>query len=178
MGRRNAVGVANGNFRAGDYYRYAEDIARGWNREPEHKVITKKKVRAAYWTQRLANAVYELKRADPNGWERWYDDDTHVPANAQDRENSRVVEARVVALTGSLPFYKARICRDIFIWQDQFGFFVYSKEAGKKPLYVIELDNFEAAEAFLRGLPNTHCGYGYVLDLLPARAMSMISTEA
>ncbi len=167
MGRKSAVGVANGNWRGGDYYRYAQEVKRGWNREQLERMMSKKKMRAMYWRQRFANSIDALKQADPQGWERWYDDDKNVPADALDREFASLVEARVIELTGAFPLFRARARRGIFIWEDMFGFFVYSKEVGKEPLYVIEFESFEQSESFIQGLPYHNCGYGVVLDLFP-----------
>lgn len=139
-------------------------------REEEQRMMNKKKLRAAYWMQRLSNAMQVLKTADPQGWERWFDNDSNVPAEATDRQIVELVEARVRELTGSYPIIKAQICRDIFIWQDELGVFVFTKEVGKKTLYVFEFVSIETAQDFIKGLPYKNCGYGNVLDLLPAPA--------
>ncbi len=183
MGRNRAVGVANGNWRAGDYYRYAEDVAREWNREQEQTMVDKKRMKAAYWSQRLSNAMGELKRADPQGWECWFDEMWERcfsgKAEANNRDLTSEVEARVTELLGEFPRYQELLCRDIYIWQDPFGFFVYSKERGKEALYVIvECERLEEAEAFIQGLPYANCGKGFVLDLLPAQALTMIPKDA
>ena len=138
-------------------------------------MINKKKMRFAYWLQRLGNAVSELKAVDAAGWEAWYDDDNNVP-DVSDRESALLVESRVIELRGSFPAYKVVARRDIFIWQDAIGYFVYSKEAEKDALYVHEFDTFDAAESFIRGLPIKNCGYGFVIDLLPIIALTALST--
>lgn len=176
MGRRS--GITKGGYDPRIFKMRTVMVQREWNREQEQRMINKKRVRAAYWAQRLSNAMCELKHADAQGWERWYDDDNNVPAEATNRDIARLVEARVIELIGTFPHYKARICRDIFIWQDRIGFFVYSKEVGKDALYVIEFETFDAAAAFIKGLPYGNCGYGVVLDLLPAKALAMIEKEA
>lgn len=177
MGRKSAVGVANGNFRNGDYYQYALAVARGWNNRTVERAMNKKKMRAMYWTQRLANAMGILSVTDPN-WEAWYDDDSHVPAEATDREFAVLIEARVHQLKGRYPTLKCRAHRDIFIWTDEFnGVFVYSKEIGKKALYAIEFTNVAEAEAFLDGLPTDNCGYGVVLDILPVNAVTDVENR-
>lgn len=182
MGRRSATGVHNGNFRGGDYYLYRKAVEadkRGEMAPAEfERLMNHKKMRASYWMQRLANAMSVLRWTDPQGWSRWFDDDSNVPADANDRQMAQMVEARARALTGSFPFIKARCRRDIFIWQDERGFYVYSKEAGKAALYVIlEVETFEEAEGFVMGLPFANLGYGVVLDLLPASAALCPSTS-
>lgn len=166
MGRKS--GITSGSYDPRIHRMHFVMNFREVNREREFHMMSKKKTRASYWTQRLTNAMSVLRAVDPANWERWYDNDENIPAEGTNREFSRLVEARVIALTGSFPSIKARARRGIFVWQDELGFFVYSKEVGKDPLYVIEFDSMEAAEAFLAGLPIDNCGYGVVLDLLPA----------
>lgn len=179
MGRKSAVGVANGNWRAGDYYWYAQAVKRGWNNQETEQAMNKKKTRAMYWNQRLANAFGILRSVDPNNCQAWFDDDTNVPADANDQQMSVIIETRVRSLIGHYPTLKARSCRGIFIWSDEFnGVYVYSKEVGKKTLYALEFANMAEAESFIFGLPFSSCGYGVVLDILPANALTMISKEA
>lgn len=168
MGRKSAVGVNNGNFRAGEYYLYGLAVAAGKRGTDYEKNMTKKKMRGMYWTQRLSNAMGALYQADPAGWEAWYDDDQNIPAEATDREFAQLVEARVRELTNTYPKFTCRTVNGIFIWQDQHGVYVYSKEVGDRKLYVLDFENFETASAFLNGLPISNRGYGVVLDLLPA----------
>lgn len=176
MGRRSAIGVNNGNFRAGDYFRYRMAVEAGKRGVPSaaeiQRMTTKKKMRAMYWMQRLSNAISALQQADPAGWEAWYDNDQNVPAESNDRDYALIVEARVKELTGRYDQPKARVRRDIFIWTDQFGTYVYSKEVGKRTLYVTPFDSFEEAVAFVQGIPFESCGYGVVLDILPASALA------
>lgn len=176
MGRRSAVGVANGNFRDGDYYQYALAVARGWNTRETERAMNKKKMRAMYWAQRLSNALYFLNVYDPNGWEKWFDDDANVPADATDQQMALLVESRVRALIHA-PYPKMNVCarRGIFIWTDAWGIvFVYSKEVGKKRLYAMEFASFAEAATFVHGLPYSNCGYGVVLDILPADALANV----
>jgi len=179
MGRRSAVGVNNGNFRAGDYYRYWLEVEAGKRGIPSaaeiERMTTKKKMRAMYWMQRLSNAVSALQQADPIGWEAWYDDDQNVPAEANDKDYALLVEARVRYLTGRYDQPKACVRRDIFIWTDQIGPYVYSKEVGKRTLYAMPFDTFEEAESFVQALPFANRGYGVVLDILPASALTPLS---
>ena len=176
MGRRSAVGVNNGNFRAGDYYRYWMEVEASKRGIPSvaefERMTTKKKMRAMYWTQRLCNAISTLQQADPTGWEAWYDNDQNVPAEGYDRDYAYLVEARVKELTGRYDQPKACVRRDIFIWTDQLGPYVYSKEVGKRTLYAMPFESFEEAEAFVNALPFSNRGYGVVLDILPASAMA------
>ncbi len=141
-------------------------------------MINKKKMRFAYWWQRASNAMGELRYADAQGCEKWFANDGNVPADANYRGIALAVEAHVKEFQGSHPVYKARARRDIFIWEDMLGFFVYSKEVGKDALYVIEFDDFASAETFINGLPIQNCGYGFVLDLLPAKALQMMTKDA
>ena len=166
MGRKS--GITSGSYDPRIHRMQYVMAQRETNREREFYLMSKKKTRASYWAQRLTNALSVLRAADPTGWERWYDNDDNIPAEGTNREYCRLVEARVIALTGTYPVIKARARRGIFVWQDELGYFVYSKEVGKDPLYVIEFESMEAAEAFLAGLPLHNCGYGVVLDLLPA----------
>lgn len=173
MGRRSAVGVNNGNFRAGDYYYYrlAVEAGRGINVAEIERMTTKKKMRFAYWTQRMCNAVEALRIADPTGWEAWYDNDRNVPEGT-DREVALIVELRVKQLTGSYTQPKACVRGGIFIWTDQIGPYVYCKEIAKPTLYIQPFERFEEAVAFAEGLPSANRGYGVVLDILPASALA------
>lgn len=161
------IGIHNGNWRRV----YAANLIYERNAHAEYLVMSKQKMASAYWQQRWSNALDWLRTEDPSGWETWYDDDNNVPAQANDRKFAMLVEARVKELTGQAPQYRARARRGILIWEDHIGFFVFSKEIGKEPLYVIDFPTFEAAETFLKGLPIDNCGYGFVLDILPASAM-------
>lgn len=167
MGRKSAVGVANGNYRNGDYYQYRLAVARGWNTEPMEQAMNKKKMRAMYWYQRLSNAMGMLYHADPNGWEAWYDDDANVSPDASQKEMALVIEARVKDLRGSYIKFECRTRRGIFIWRDEIGWYIYSKEVGEPKLYILDFNSFDEAETFVKGLPIKNCGYGVVLDLLP-----------
>ncbi len=150
---------------------HATMLRREQIREEEQRMVNKKKLRAAYWMQRWMNAVGVLKSADPQGWANWYDNDSNVPAEASNREFAELTEARVRELTGSYPVIKAQICRHIFIWSDELGVFVYTKEAEKPGvLYVFEFVSVETAQDFIKGLPYKNCGQGSVIDLLPAPA--------
>ncbi len=165
---KTPVGVLNGNFRNRDYFFYAQALRNPYNRITE-QMMNKKNLRNSYWLQRRSNAVQVLKTADPQGWERWYDNDANVPAEFTNREQSKLIEARVRELTGSYPVIKTKMVRNIFIWTDDYGSFVFTKEAGKdKPLSVFEFVSIETAEAFIKGLPQNNCGQGNVVDLLPA----------
>jgi len=166
--RRTPVGVLNGNWRNRDYFFYAKAKEQPYTREQMERIMFKKKLRAAYWKQRLVNAMDVLRSADPQGWERWYDNDSNVPADALDKDIALLVEARVREIKGEFPQFNITIERDIFIWSDSLGVFVYSKEVGKKPIYPIEFSTIEEARTFIQGLPFTNCGYGNVLDLLPS----------
>jgi hypothetical protein len=168
---RYAIGVLNGNWRDGIYNNWDAEI------EKDEAMLNKKKLRLAYWTQRCTNAMDWMRTVDAEGWERWYDDDNHVPADASPRMIAQLVEKRVRELTGSFPIIKASVWRDIFIWQDLLGIFVYSKEVGKDTLYVLEFDSKEMAQAFINGLPISNLGYGYILDILPASALNKVSVD-
>ncbi len=138
-------------------------------------IMNKKKMRGMYWAQRLSNAMGFLRKSDPANWEAWFDNDANVPADATDQQMAVILEARVRSLIGHYPILKTHVCRGIFIWTDEFnGVYVYSKEVGKRPLYALEFNTPAEAEAFVRGLPIDNCGYGVVLDILPADAMANI----
>jgi hypothetical protein len=146
-------------------------------RDQEVKMLNKKKMRVAYWHQRCSNAMDSLRTADPKNWERWFDNDTNIPPEASPRLIAQLCEARTMELTGTKQNMRAKAVRDIFIWEDRLGFFVYSKEVGKDPLYVIEFETFEAAKAFIDGLPHNNLGYGFVLDIIPAPIKSTVNHE-
>jgi len=118
----------------------------------------------------LRIAIDKLRSADPEGWERWYDDDNNVPEPAPVKEISVMVERRVEELTGKpYPLPKCRACLDIYYWEDDKGAFIFSKEVGKPTFYWLEqFRDAEEARAFIRGLPTNNHGYGIVLDILPA----------
>jgi hypothetical protein len=137
-------------------------------RDQEVKMLNKKKMRGAYWTQRCANAMDWLRTIDAQNWENWFYNDQNVPADASWRAMAQLCEARTLELTGATQNMRAKAVRGIFIWQDALVFFVYSKEVSKTPLYVIEFETFEAAQAFINGLPHNNLGYGFVLDIIPA----------
>lgn len=176
--RRTPTGVLNGNWRNRDYFFYAKAKEQPYTREQMERIMFKKKLRAAYWHQRFVNALDVLRTVDAQGWERWYDDDSNMPAEGTDQEYANLIEARVRELTDSYPVIKVTICRDIFIWHDDLGVFVYSKEVGKKPGYVLSFVSIEAAKEFINGLPLTNCGYGFVLDLLPSPIMATSQVES
>jgi hypothetical protein len=67
MSRRYAVGVLNGNWKN----KWKDDI--DYWRDQRARIIEKNK-------NRFADVLEDLKRADPTGWEAWYDDDTNIPA--------------------------------------------------------------------------------------------------
>ena len=181
MGRKS--GITSGGYHPQIHKMHWVMAQREWNREQEQTMVDEKRMKAAYWSQRLSNAMGELKRADPQGWERWFDEMWERCFSGKPLANNRditsEVEARVTELLGEFPRYQERLCRDIYIWQDQFGFFVYSKESMKDALYVIvECKSLEEAESFIKGLPYANCGKGFVLDLLPANALAMIAKDA
>lgn len=181
MGRKS--GITSGGYHPQIHKMHWVMAQREWNREQEQHVINEKRMKAAYWSQRLSNAMGELKQADPQGWERWFDEMWERcfagQTEAHNRDITSEVEARVTDLLGDFPSYQEHLCRDIYIWQDQLGFFIYSKESGKDALYVLcECDSLEEAESFIKGLPHQNCGKGIVIDLLPANALAMTSKEA
>lgn len=136
--------------------------------------MKKNKLAAMYWSQRMVNALDVLKSVDPAGWESWYDDDQNIPLMGKKKEFALLLEARVRHLTGSYPRIKCSVWRDVFVWQDALGVFVYSKVIGNDPLYAIEFRDLKAAREFIDGLAFENCGFGVVLDILPASAMAMV----
>ncbi len=175
MGRRAAVGVMNGNWRAGHYYQYRMAVEAGKRGVPTaaeiQRMTTKKKMRSSYWTQRMCNAVDALRSIDPTGWEAWYDNDYNVPAQCTDREIAQIVELRVKQLNATYTQPKARVRSGIFIWTDEIGPYVYCKEVGKTTLYIQPFETFNEAVAFVEGIPFESRGYGVVLDILPVSAL-------
>lgn len=65
MARRSAVGVLNGNWK--NRWR---DIQSGEDRSEFIK---------AHNEEKFADALSVLKKADPDGWEKWFDDDANIP---------------------------------------------------------------------------------------------------
>ena len=140
-------------------------------------MLNKKKLRGAYWTQRCANAMDWLRTVDAQNWKVWFDNDNNVPPEATARDVARLVEAYLTEQTGAKQNMRAKAVRDIFVWQDALGFFVYSKEVGNAALYVIEFESFEAARNFINGLPHNNLGYGFVLDIIPAPIRVAVVSE-
>ena len=66
MTRRYSIGVLNGNWRN----RWRDDLD-FWH-DQRARIIEKNK-------ERFADALNELKRIDPAGWEAWFDDDGNIP---------------------------------------------------------------------------------------------------
>jgi len=166
MGRKSGqtVGGYHPQIHKMQWVMYQRELVR----EQEVKMLNKKKMRGAYWTQRCANAMDWLRTVDAQNWEAWFDNDANIPADSSVRLIAQLCEARTVELTGAKQNMRAKAVRDIFIWKDRLGFFVYSKEVGKEKLYVIEFESFEAARNFINGLPHDNLGYGFVLDMIPA----------
>jgi hypothetical protein len=148
-------------------------------RAQEDLLMSKSKTSLNYWKQRFHNAVDYLKAADPNGWEAWFDDDRNVPAQAKSEDLARIVESRVIELQGHTNFPTSSLYRNIFIWRDANGFFVYSKEVGNEQLYVNEFNSQTEAESFIVSLNvNKNIGYGVVLDIIPAPALNEVNATA
>jgi len=170
MGRKSGITV--GGYHPRIHHMQWVMGQREWNTFQMEKAMNKKKMRAMYWTQRLANALFQIRCFDPIGWEAWFDDDNNVPADSTNKDMALLIEDRVRVLIGRYPKHIARACRNIFIWTDEFGVvYVYSKEEGKDPLYAHEFKSIDEAETFLRGLPFRNIEYGVVLDILPVQAM-------
>lgn len=181
MGRKS--GITSGGYHPQIHKMHWVMAQREWNREQEQKMVDDKRIQAAYWSQRLSNAMGELKKADPQGWSLWFDEMWERcftgKTEANNSDITSQVEARVTELVGQYPSYQEHLCRGIYIWQDQLGFFIYSRESGKDALYVIvECESLEEAESFIKGLPYQNRGKGVVLDLIPANALTMIAKEA
>jgi hypothetical protein len=136
-------------------------------REENYKLMIKKQLRAQYWLQRLVLTMDALRTADAN-WLAFYDNDENVPDDASNRTIVGLIQAHVIAMTGAFPKSIARMHREIFIWEDAFGIFLFTKEVGKKPLYTLDFNTMNEAKAFIDGLPIHNLGYGVVLDILPA----------
>ena len=66
MSRRYAVGVLNGNWKQ----RWKDDL--DYFHDQKEHIKEQNKLR-------FGDALDELKRADPTGWESWYNEDTNIP---------------------------------------------------------------------------------------------------
>ena len=66
MTRRSAIGVFNGNWKN----RWKRDLDY-WD-DQKVRIIEKNKLR-------FGDALDELKRANPDGWEAWFDDNENIP---------------------------------------------------------------------------------------------------
>lgn len=166
MGRRSGITV--GGYHPQIFTMHLVMAQREILADDVERAMNKKKMRSMYWNQRLANAM-------PSGWEAWFDNDANIPADADDKQMAYLVEERVRFLIGSsYPTITARIHRGIFVWTDELGVYVYSKEVGKRALYALEFSSKGEAKAFLNGLPFDNRGYGVVLDILPAAALANV----
>ncbi len=144
-------------------------------RDVQERTMSKKKLRHAYWRGRVCLAMEALQGADPTGWNAWFDKNENVPDDASDREIAQLAKARVIVLTGSFPKADCRLYKDIFIWTDEAGTFIFSKEIGKPKLYMLEFTNRDEAMRFVDGLPDKALGYGWALDILPAGAENVFA---
>lgn len=172
MGRKS--GITSGGYHPRIWQMQRAMFEREIRAFEEYQAMKKKKLAAMYWSQRMVNALDVLKSVDAAGWERWYDDDKNIPLVAKHKDFAFLLEARVRSLTGSYPRIKCSVWRDVFVWQDALGAFVYSKEIGKAQLYAIEFRDLKVTKEFIDGLAFENCGYGVVLDILPASAMAMV----
>lgn len=170
MGRRSGVTV--GGYHPNIWAMHRSMALREILAGNVEQAMNKKKMRSMYWAQRLLNAMSLLRVSDLKGWEAWFDNDENVPAD--DKQMAFLIEKRVRFLTGHYPTITARTHRGIFVWTDELGVYVYSKEVGKRALYALEFSSKGEAEAFLNGLPFENRGYGVVLDILPAAAMANV----
>lgn len=143
------------------------------------RIMKNKKLRANYWKQRLNLTMGILKSADPN-WERWFDDDQNIPADADNRQIHELVRARVIRLAGKFPLASTTIHRGIFIWRcdDAPGYFLYSKSVENPTLYIFEFGDLEAAKSFIDRLPFRCLGYGVALDVVPAYSVRNEMSQA
>ncbi len=154
---------------------FAMHLAQAQNeakRERQWQIMKRKYMRAAYWLERLAIAMDNLRKID-QGWEAWFDDDTNVPILSTRRDHTLIIEARIKELSGSdIPLATCHAHRNVFIWTDDKGAFVFSKASettiGKLPekLHWLLFDNAEDARKFIDGLDIKHIDYGYVLDIM------------
>lgn len=96
--------------------------------EESIKQNEKKALRRSYWWQRLAFAMANLKALDPTGWEAWFDSDA-VPEVGTEKSRALLVEARCRHLAGNRPTVRAtaRLYRDVFIWRDHYGYFIFDE---------------------------------------------------
>lgn len=126
--------------------RLTQDLREGL-REAQEKRRENKQLRKSYWYGRLANAMTNLKRIDPDGWEAWFDSDA-VPDYDTDKNRALLVEQRITTLLqGTQKPYmraKSRLYRGTFIWTDPQGAFIF-REDGQ----VAEFTGEREAEAYI-----------------------------
>lgn len=76
-----------------------------------------KKLSRAYWKQRLAIAMADLKHLDPTGWEAWFDSPA-VPERGTEKSRALIIEARIRELAKKpVKPLKPKLYRDAFIWE-------------------------------------------------------------
>ena len=94
MTRRSAIGVLNGNWKN----RWKEDLDY-WHDQKE-RIKKKNKLR-------FGDALDELKRADPDGWEDWFDNNENIPLVIYFSDNVMIdrlckrMQGRILEVVGS-----------------------------------------------------------------------------
>lgn len=129
-------------------------------REDEEKRRYKRQLAGAYWLQRATVAFWALRDGVPGG-EAWFDDDANVPAYGPARERALVVEARVRE-EAELPLYKASLYRDVFIWTDAQGAFLFQR-TDKDHWTPISFADADAARKFVDGLAYSDIYGGFIV---------------
>lgn len=175
MGRKTGITVGGYHPRIHKMQWVMEQ--RAFLREQEDLLMSKTKTSINYWKQRACIALDLLQSIDLNGWEAWYDNDQNVPEIIKSEELAKLVEARIIELQGPTTFPTSTLHRNIFIWHDSKGYFVYSKEIGKETLYANEFSTEADAKKFIMSLPAKNMGYGVILDIIPAPALSEVRAE-
>jgi len=140
--------------------------------EEDERRRYKRQLAGAYWLQRATVAYWALRDHVADG-EAWYDDDRNVPAYGTARERALLVEARVRECA-DLPAYRARLYKDVFIWTDDLGAFMFQR-TDKEHWSAISFPNASAARGFVDGLQFQETYGGFVVG---AQAIKKPSSKA
>ena len=156
--RRNTSGVA---YHPSIFAMHRTLELRAQLHEEEEKRRYKRLLAGAYWLQR-ATIAYWMIRDLVVGGEAWYDDDNNVPSYGPAKERAKIVEAQVKSQIEKLPKYKASLYKDVFIWTDEGGAFIFQRE-NKERWYPIAFANAQAAREFIDRLPYSNAYGGFVV---------------
>jgi hypothetical protein len=93
---------------------------REWLAEESAKRHSRRMTAVEYWKDRFHISMWDLKDADPTGWETWWDDDKNIPQEATKRQFCKLVEARVKELGGP-DHPNSNIFKGVMVWRDGAG---------------------------------------------------------